>query len=276
MVSPPVRSIVALVREVSPRLGDCILTHLGRSPIDISVAVEQHQTYCSVLAALGARLERIAPLPDAPDGVFVEDTAVVVDEAAVITRPGADSRAAETASMADALARYRPLITLSEAARLDGGDVLRAGRTLYVGRSGRTNAEGTADLAAALGPLGYQVRGVDLRDCLHLKTACTFIPPRLIVLNPAWVDVDAFRDWDVATVPPGEPYGANTLTLGGVTLVGAAYPGTAERLAARGIVTRPIDLSELAKAEGALTCSSVIVEVPLRSITSATTETRPA
>jgi dimethylargininase len=260
MVSPPVRSIVALVREVSPRLGDCILTHLGRSPIDISDAREQHQTYCSVLAALGARLELIAPLPDAPDGVFVEDTAVVVDEAAVITRPGAERRAAETASMADALVRYRRLISLSDGARLDGGDVLRAGRTLYVGRSGRTNADGIADLAAALGPLGYEVRAVDLNGCLHLKTACTFVPPGLIVANPAWVDVGVFRDWDVEPVPGDEPFGANTLTLGGVTLVGAAYPGTAARLAARGIVARSVDLSELARAEGALTCSSVIVE----------------
>jgi dimethylargininase len=258
MAFPQSRSIVALVRAVSPRLQECVLTHLGRTSIDSAVASAQHHRYCRTLADLGARVEFVEPLPAAPDGVFVEDTAIVVEEAAVVCRPGVDSRLAETTSVARALAPYRRLIHLTEAARLEGGDVLQAGRKLYVGRSGRTNDAGIAELAAALEPLGYQVRPLDLDGCLHLKTACTFIPPDLVLANPAWVDVSAFQDVEVETVAAAEPYAANTLTLGGVTLVAAGAVGTARKLAARGVATREVDLSELAKAEGALTCTSVL------------------
>ena len=261
MVTPPVRSVVALVREVSPRLADCVLTHLGRVDIDVDRAVAQHRVYCDVLEALGARVEALAPLPDAPDGVFVEDTCVVVDEVAVITRPGAASRVGETATAATALAAYRPLRQLSDEATLEGGDVMRVGRTLYVGRSARTNQAGVDQLAELLAPWGYQVRGVDLAGCLHLKTACTFVPPHFVVVNPAWVDAFIFRGTTSVEVADDEPSAGNTLTLGGVTLVPSQCPRTAARLRAHGVVTREVDLSELAKAEGALTCSSVIVEV---------------
>lgn len=261
MVTPSVRSIVALVREVSPRLGDCVLTHLGRVAIDLERALAQHRAYCEVLQGLGARVEAIAPLPDAPDGVFVEDTAVVVDEVAVITRPGVASRASETGTTASALSAYRRLLDMSDEATLEGGDVMRVGRTLYVGRSGRTNQAGVNQLGALLGPWGYQVQGVDLDGCLHLKTACTFVPPHYVLANPAWVDPLVFAGVTVVAVDQDEPFAGNTLTLGGVTLVASGSPRTAAILRARGAVTRAVDLSELAKAEGALTCSSVIVEV---------------
>ena len=249
---------VALVREVSPLISECALTHLTRTHIDHTVASRQHHDYCRVLGELGARVEWIEPLPHHPDGVFVEDTAVVVDEIAVVARPGVESRAGETATTAAALERYRTLARLSDAARLEGGDVMQAGRTLYVGRSGRTNERGIAELAMALAPFGYAVHGVDLSGCLHLKTACTFVPPGFVVLNPAWVDPSTFPDCEVVEVPRDEPHGANTLTVGRVTMVGSAFPRTAELLARRGCETRLVDLTELAKAEGALTCSSVI------------------
>ena len=260
MVTPPVRPMVALVRDVSPSLADCVLTHLGRVYIDFDRAVAQHQLYCVALQELGARVEAIAQLPDAPDAVFVEDTAVVVDEVAVITRPGVASRAGETESTAVALTRYRPLLRLSEEATLEGGDVMRVGRTLYVGRSGRTNQAGVDQLGALLAPWGYLVQPVDLRGCLHLKTACTFVPPHYILANPAWVDPEIFAGQTVIAVDDDEPFCANTLTLNGVTLVPGQWPRTAAILRAHGIHTRDVDLSELAKAEGALTCSSVIVE----------------
>ena len=260
MVTPPVRPMVALVRDVSPSLADCVLTHLGRVSIDVDRAVFQHQLYCVALQDLGACVEAIAPLPDAPDAVFVEDTAVVVDEIAVITRPGVASRAGETDSAAVALGRYRPLLRLAEDATLEGGDVMRVGRTLYVGRSGRTNQAGVDQLGALLAPWGYLVRPVDLRGCLHLKTACTFVPPHYILANPAWVDPEIFAGLTAIAVDEDEPFAANTLTLNGVTLVPSQWPRTAAILRAHGIHTRDVDLSELAKAEGALTCSSVIVE----------------
>lgn len=260
MVTPPVRPMVALVRDVSPSLADCVLTHLGRVHIDFNRAVSQHHLYCVALQDLGARVEAIAPLPDAPDAVFVEDTAVVVDEVAVITRPGVASRAGETESTAVALARYRPLLRLADDATLEGGDVMRVGRTLYVGRSGRTNQAGVDQLGALLAPWGYLVQPVDLRGCLHLKTACTFVPPHHILANPAWVDPEIFAGLTAIAVDEDEPFAANTLTLNGVTLVSSQWPRTAAVLRAHGIHTRDVDLSELAKAEGALTCSSVIVD----------------
>jgi dimethylargininase len=237
------------------------LTHVDRVEIDAHLAATQHEQYCQVLAELGARVEWLAPLPDAADGVFVEDTAVVVDEVAVITRPGVVSRQVETASMADALARHRPLVTLPPDARLEGGDVMRVGRTLYVGHSARTTRAGIDALAALLAPLGYDVRGVEVRGCLHLKTACTFVPPGYLLFNPAWIDEAQFHGLQPLAVDPAEAFGANTLTLGGVTLVGAQFPRTAERLQDAGVGTRAVDLLELAKAEGALTCSSVILAV---------------
>lgn len=255
-------SAVALVRDLSPRIAECALTHLARTPIDVERARSQHERYCAVLADLGARVEYLPPLADLADGVFVEDTAVVVDELAVATRPGAASRRAEVESTAAALAAYRPVRQLPEGAWLDGGDVLQAGRTIYVGRSSRTTEAGIGALAALLEPHGYEVEAVELDGCLHLKTACTFVPPRFLAVNPAWVDPARFRGLTPVVVDPEEPFGANTLTLGGVTLVGAAFPRTEARLRALGLVTRQVDLSELAKAEGALTCSSVILSVP--------------
>ncbi len=259
MVTPPVRSVVALVRDISPLLAECVLTHLGRVDIDIERAAAQHHAYCEVLQALGARVEAIAPLPEAPDGVFVEDTAVVVDEVAVITRPGAPSRVGEIESTAVALARYRPVVRMSGDATLEGGDVMRVRRTLYVGRSGRTNQAGVDQLGALLAPWGYRVQPVDLDGCLHLKTACTFVPPHYVLANPAWVDPEIFEGLTALEVAPDEPCAANTLTINGVTLVPSQWPRTAARLRASGVHTRDVDLSELAKAEGALTCSSVIV-----------------
>jgi dimethylargininase len=259
MVTPPVRSIVALVREVSPRLADCVLTHVGRAAIDVERASAQHRTYCDVLRDLGARVEAITPLPDAPDGVFVEDTAVVVDEVAVIARPGVASRASETATTASALLAHRRLLQLSDAATLEGGDVMRVGRTLYVGCSGRTSQTAVSELGTLLAPWGYRVEGVDLDGCLHLKTACTFVAPHYVLANPAWVDPHVFAGLTLVAVADDEPFAGNTLTLGGVTLVSSQCPRTAALLRARGVITRDVDLSELAKAEGGLTCSSLIV-----------------
>lgn len=244
---------------MSPHIADCELTHVTRVPINPRLASAQHHDYCQALAGLGARVEWLAPLPQHADGVFVEDTAVVVDEVAVIARPGVASRRPETASMAAALERYLPLEHLPDDACLEGGDVMRVNRTLYVGRSARTNEAGVTSLARTLAAYGYQVCGVELRGCLHLKTACTFVPPGILVFNPDWIDPTLVPGLRPIAVDPAEPFGANTLTLGGVTLVGAQFPRTRQRLEAAGVRTRAIDLSELAKAEGALTCSSVIV-----------------
>ncbi len=255
-----VRTMLAFVREVAPALARCELSFLPRVAIDIERAREQHAEYVAALTALGCRIEWLPPLPDHPDGVFVEDTAVIVPGLAAITRPGVPSRRAEVASVARALSGHLTVQELDEPACLEGGDVLRIGRVLHVGASGRTNAAGIAQLAAVLHPRGYRVQGVAMRDCLHMKSACTFIPPDTLLVNPAWVDPAEFGAARVIAVDPREAFGANTLTVSGVTLVSRGYPRTEERLAAAGIRTRALDVSELHKAEAALTCLSLLIE----------------
>ena len=251
-------AMLAFVRELSPLLERCELSYIGRAPIDAQRARRQHQGYVSELSAHGCELRWLPPLPGHADGVFVEDTAVVLPELTVITRPGATSRRAEVDSVAATLAGHTPLVPVRDPGTLEGGDVLRIGRRLYVGISGRTNAAGLAQLAAALAPFDYTVQGVPLRGCLHLKSAVTFIPPDTLLVNPEWVDAALFEVGHIVQV--AEPFGANTLTVGGVTLVSADYPATQERLRAAGIAARALEVSELHKAEAALTCMSLIFE----------------
>lgn len=250
--------LIALIREVSPALDRCELTHLVREPIDPARAAAEHHRYARLLGALGCHVRWVAAEPALPDAVFVEDTAVVVDEVAVITRPGAPSRRPETESMATALKRYRPVVTIDAPGTLDGGDVLRVGRTLYVGRSERTNAEGIAALARHLAPYGYAVRPVATHGCLHLKTAVTEIADGTLLCNPAWVNRRAFGDLMLVEVDPAEALAANALRIGTVVVHAAAWPRTRERLEQRGIHTVSIDVAELAKAEAGVTCCSVI------------------
>jgi dimethylargininase len=255
-------AMIAWVRTVSRALGQCELTFLERETIDIERALQQHERYTQALRALGCRIEWLPPLPQHPDGVFVEDTAVVVPELAVVSRPGAVARRGEVDSVAAALRRHLPVVRIEAPATLEGGDVLRIGRSFYVGTSGRTSHEGVAQLEAALSPHGYRVRAVAMRGCLHLKSACTVIEPGRLLVNPEWVDPGQFDLSAVIAVDETEPFAANTLTLGGVTVVSAAYPRTRARLAAAGIETRTLEVSELHKAEAALTCMSLLLAAP--------------
>jgi dimethylargininase len=253
--------LIALTREVSPTLADCQLTHLAREPIDIERARFQHRAYEQALAALGCRVERLPAKPDLPDAVFVEDTAVVVEELAVITRPGATSRRPETDSMAVALAPYRGLAVVAAPGTLDGGDVLRLGHQVFVGRSSRSNDAGAASLRSALEPFGYSVSSVAFDGCLHLKSAATEVASGTLLVNPAWVEPGVFGAKRVVEIDPAEPFAANALRVGAAVLFPTAFPRTRRRLEARGSRVVEVDLSELAKAEGAVTCCSVVFGV---------------
>ena len=255
---------MAITRQVSPAFAACELTHLTREPIDVGLARRQHAAYEALLEELGCEVEHLPEEGELPDSVFVEDAAVVVDELAVITRPGAESRRGETVSVEAALARHRPLARIEAPATLDGGDVLRLGRRLYVGLSARTNREGVEQLAALLAPFGYAVEGVPLDGCLHLKTAVTEVADGTLVINPAWIDRGAFAAYEQVEVDADEPFAANALRITGVgdgdtVVLPAAFPRTAERLAARGLQVRTLDVSEIAKAEGGLTCCSILI-----------------
>ncbi len=252
--------LVALTRAVPQSISRCELTHLDRNPIDIELARTQHQAYEAALSDAGCRIERLPAADELPDSVFVEDTAIVVDEVAIITRPGAESRRPETASVAAALRNYRELVFIESPAILDGGDVLRIGRKVFVGQSTRTNAEGFRQLSATLIPFGYSVQAVTPRGCLHLKSAVTGFSDDGVVINPGWVDASMFKGMQLIAVDPSEPSAANVLRVAGVVLCAMSFPGTAHLLRDAGVNVRTVDVSELAKAEGALTCCSVIVE----------------
>jgi dimethylargininase len=251
--------LLALTREVPESISRCELTHLSRSPIDLTVARKQHQAYEEALANAGCTIRRLPPADDLPDSVFVEDTAIVFDEVAVITRPGAPSRRPETESVAAVLLEHRELLYIEAPATVDGGDILRVGRMIFVGQSSRTNAAGFSRLFEALPRYGYSVRPLTPLGCLHLKSAVTAFAEDGIVMNPEWVHADLFSGLRIIHVDPSEPFAANVLRVGEVVLCAAAFPRTAQRLRAAGTDVRMVDMSELAKAEGALTCCSVIV-----------------
>ena len=251
--------LVAYTRAVSPRLAACELTHLERTPIDVSRAAVEHAAYEARLASLGARICQLPPEPAMPDAVFVEDAAIVLDELAMITRPGAESRRPETASVAAALEPLRPLRFLAEPATLDGGDVLVLGRRVFVGLSSRSNEEAVAQLGEWLAPFGYAVLGVAVSGALHLKSAVTSLEAGTLLVNPAWVDPAAFGEPVVIEVHPGEPQAANALALERRVILPAAFPRTAGRVSALGLEVVPVEVTELAKAEGGVTCCSLIV-----------------
>jgi dimethylargininase len=250
----------AITREVSPAIVNCELEYLDREPIDLALAIEQHRQYQACLAELGAQVQILPAEPDLPDSVFVEDPAIVLDEIAVITRVGAASRRGEGETLARVLAKYRELRHIVEPATLEGGDVMRIGKTLYVGYSRRTNIAGIQQLAAMLHPRGYFVVPVEVRGCLHLKTACTYVGEDTILANRDWMDADAFCSLKFLDVP--EPRGANALRIGDTVLMPAAFPRTSELLERSGFRVRTIGNSEMLKAEAGVTCTSLIFEAP--------------
>jgi len=248
----------ALTRDVSPTLGDCELSYVDRTPIDVERARHQHEAYRRALEACGCRVIALPAAPDWPDAVFVEDVAVVLDEVAISTRPGAESRRGEVASVARELARFRTLSAIEAPGTIDGGDVLRIGRAIYVGASNRSNASAIEQLRALLGAHGYTVERVPIRGCLHLKSAITRVADGVVLANPDWVDLDAFAAFRRIEVDPDEPHAANALRIADRVIYPASFPRTARRLEAAGIELETVDVSELQKAEGAVTCCSIV------------------
>jgi dimethylargininase len=252
--------LVAITRAVSPQIGQCELTHLQRQAIDIKRAQAQHGQYEACLAGLGCHLHRLPAEPDLPDSVFVEDTAVVLDELAIITRPGAASRRPETESIARALSPFRRLAFIQPPGTLDGGDLLHIGRVLYIGLSGRSNPVGIDQMRELVEPFGYQVEGLPVAGCLHLKSAVTQVAEDAVLINREWVDGRVFRELKRIDVYPEEPLGANALLVSGAVIYPAACPRTRRRLEEAGIAVQTVDVSELAKAEGGVTCCSLILK----------------
>lgn len=249
---------IAIVRPPADALARCELSHLERVPIDTRLARTQHDAYAALLHALGADVISLPPEPELPDAVFVEDVAIVLDEIAIATNPGAASRRPEVDSVAHALAPFRTLVSMRTPATLDGGDVLLDRNTLYVGRSGRTTNSGIEQLRKFVAPHGYRVVALPVTGCLHLKSACTAPAPGLFLLNPDWIDPAPLLADHIVHVHPEEPRAANTFRVGDAIIMADSFPRTRETLEKLGLDVHTTDLCELQKAEAGGSCMSLI------------------
>ncbi len=257
MTSLPQDRGIALVRRPGPRLAEGLVTHIDRTPVDVAVAMRQHEAYVAALAAHGWTPVEVPPADDCPDAVFIEDALVVCNGVAVITRPGALPRRPETAAVEPVVRSLgMPVVTIEAPGTLDGGDVLQIGTTVYVGRGGRTNADGIAQLAGHLAPLGRSVLAVPLERVLHLKSAVTALPDATVLTFGDLVPHDPFP----ATMAVPEEAGAHVVLLGGRdVLISAAAPRTASLLRERGYTPVVVDISEFERLEGCVTCLSVLI-----------------
>jgi dimethylargininase len=251
---------LAITRDVSPRFNECEITHIERTPIDVSVARSQHHNYVQAIKEIGFAVLELPSEPNLPDSVFVEDTAIVLPEVALITNPGADSRKPETESVAQALRPYRPLVFIESPGSLDGGDVLVLGKKIFVGLSTRSNTDAVEQMNQLLGNYGYKTQAVETQDCLHLKTAVTRVDGKTLLINRKWVDAESFDGFELIDVDESEPFAGNCLPLGDSIIFPVAFPKTAAKLKQRGYKIKPVVVDELAKAEGAVTCCSLIIE----------------
>jgi dimethylargininase len=250
---------VALTRAVSASLAQCQLTYLDRTPIDLDRARQQHAAYEALLSSLGWRIVRLPTLDDQPDAVFVEDAGIALDEVAILAPMGAASRAGESATVEDALSRFLPIDHLEPPAMLDGGDVLRAGRRLFVGISGRTNAAAVDQLGRLLDPYEYEVIPVSVEGALHLKSACSFLGDNSLLANAEWFDLRPFAGMAIVPVEKSEAWAASVLCIDGHVVIPSGFPRTAQVLSARGLCVDVINLDELRKAEGGPTCLSILL-----------------
>ena len=251
--------LTAITRAINPALADCELTFLSRSPIDVGRAEAQHRAYSDLLEKLGCRVMELPTADGLADSVFIEDTALVLDEIAVSCRPGAPSRQAEVPAVAEALSAYRRVVAIEAPGTVDGGDLLHVGDVIYAGLSTRTNRGGVDQLAAIVADYGVRVIPVETAQCLHLKSAVSQCAAGILLINPGWIDAGVFSDWDLVETDPGESHAANALLLDGPVIYPTSFPRTLEKLVARGIDVHTVDVSELQKAEGAVTCCSLIL-----------------
>ena len=253
---------LALTHTVPTHFAHAKTTFIKRKPINKALAERQHEAYCQTLEKHGFKVKKLSANAAHPDACFVEDNAVVVDELAVITSMGTESRRDEPQAIAAELALYRELAHIKPPAKLEGGDVLCVGKKLYVGLSGRTNAEGVVALTQILKPYGYEVIPVEVNGCLHLKTACTALDDETLLLNPHYVTPTTFKGYKLLYVPESEPLAANTLRLGETILLAAGFLETLELVARHHAHVETLDISEFQKMEAGLTCMSIFFQIP--------------
>jgi dimethylargininase len=252
--------MLAITHVPSPNMDQCVRTYIGHAPIDYDRAVRQHEAYCRLLRQCGADVRTLDVNRQLPDCAFVEDTAIVLDEVAVLCSMGHPARHAEPAGIEPELRKYREVQRVEAPATIEGGDVLRVGRTLLVGVTARTNPAGVSALQAVARRYGYTVVPVPVQQCLHFKSACTALPDQSLLVNPAWLDLPALRGFKLVSVPDEEPDAANVVVVGPGVIAAASHPRTAEVIRQLGFAVQTLDLSEFAKAEGCVTCLSLLFQ----------------
>lgn len=252
--------LIAITRKVSSSLANCELSHIPRQPINLEKARAQHKAYEDLLDRLGAHVVSLPEEADLPDAMFVEDPAIVLDEVAVICPLGTETRRKEAPSLAAALEPYRKLAYVKLPGTLEGGDVLRVGKKVFAGVTKRSNPEGIRQLAVIMAKHGYEVTAVPVTGCLHLKSAVTFLGRKTLLANRVWFDAPRLAGFEWIEVDPSEAHAGNALTIGETVVFPTCFPKTRERIEARGFKVVSLDISELQKAESALTCSSLLFE----------------
>jgi len=253
---------VALTHLPSPKMEDAIRTFAAHERIDLARVTAQHAAYRDALAKAGAEVVVLDTNLAHPDCVFIEDVAIVLDEIAILTPMGAPSRTEEPAGVEPSLREYREVVRIEAPATIEGGDVVVVGKRILVGSTGRTNARGIEELARITKPYGYDVRAVPVHGCLHLKTACTALPDGALVVNPAWLELEALRTFELVPVAEGEPHAANVVVVGARGIIGIGHPRTAEAIRTHCLGLDVLDLTELAKADGCGTCLSLLFTAP--------------
>lgn len=249
----------------SPSLQQCELTYLESDSIDIIKATEEHGKYCEMLNRCGANVVVLTDNLSLPDSVFVEDPVIVFDEVAVLTSMGVESRRRESLALETYFRPYRKIKKISLPSRIEGGDVLKIGRRVYVGESVRTNQAGIHALEEIISPYEYETFPVKVTGCLHLKTGCTALDEKTILLNPDWVDKSIFNGFRIIETLPEEPFGANVLQINDTLCMNAAFPKTVDLVKSLGYPVVATDISEFMKAEAGLTCMSVpfLIDFPV-------------
>jgi dimethylargininase len=250
--------MLVLTHIPSPKMDRGQRTHVARVSIDYDLAVRQHESYCRLLRRCGAKVCTLDVNRDSPDCVFIEDTALVLDEVAVLASMGAEARRGEPAGIEPDLREHREVHRVEWPAKLEGGDVLPVGRTLLVGLSSRTNSAGVHALQSIVSRYGYRVSPALVHGCLHLKTACTALPDNSLLVNGAWLDSQALEGFHLTSIPEEEPWAANVLLIGNSVCIPAEHLHTAALIRERGFEVATVELSEFAKAEGGITCLSLL------------------
>ncbi len=249
-------AFTALARKPGPKFSQALSEHPEKNNIDLALALQQHKCYVNALEQAGGMVEHLPAQDHLPDATFVEDTAIILEENALLCPMKEISRKEEVRSTATALGRYRNCVTLPPPATLDGGDVMVTPEIIFVGLSQRSNPIAAQALASFT---AKKVVPVTVTKGLHLKSAATFLGNNLIIIDPSRLETSDLKHFDWIEVSENDSYAANCLALGSTVLMPAGFPNVRDKIRAHGLETIELEMSEFEKADGSITCLSLII-----------------